>query len=206
MGQSAYHRLTDVLSRSVDDSFDMRSLTPINFQQWIDANRHLLRPPVGNKVVYSDSEFIIQVVGGPNSRKDFHVDPGDEFFYQLEGRMVLRVVQDRRVTDVTILAGEIFLLPAQIPHSPQRLPDSVGLVIERRRRPGELDGLQWYCDNCSNLLYEEYFPLTNIETNFQPVIERFFSSLSLRTCKRCHAVMEPPAGAAGVPPGTHGSQ
>ena len=184
----------------------MRSLQPINFMQWINANRHLLRPPVGNKVIYSDSEFIIQVVGGPNTRKDFHVDPGDEFFYQLEGRMVLRVVENRRVTDVPIPAGEIFLLPAQVPHSPQRMPDSVGLVIERRRRPGEMDGLQWYCENCSNLLYEEYFPLTNIETAFQPVINRFFSNLSLRTCKRCHAVMEQPGAPAGASPEANGSQ
>jgi 3-hydroxyanthranilate 3,4-dioxygenase len=180
----------------------MRSLKPINFKQWIDDNRHLLRPPVGNKVVYADGEFIIQVVGGPNTRKDFHVDPGDEFFYQLEGQMVLRVVDQRRVTDVAIPAGDIFLLPANVPHSPQRLPDSVGLVVERRRRAGELDGLQWYCENCSNLLYEEYFPLSNIETSFQPVINRFFSSLSLRTCSRCRAVMEQPA----APVGSHGSQ
>jgi 3-hydroxyanthranilate 3,4-dioxygenase len=180
----------------------MRTLKPIDFQHWIDANRHLLRPPVGNKVVYDDGEFIIQVVGGPNSRKDFHVDPGDEFFYQLEGRMVLRVVEHRQVSDIPIAAGEILLLPALIPHSPQRLPDSVGLVIERRRRQGEMDGLQWYCENCSNLLYEEFFPLSNIETQFQPVIQRFFGSLSLRTCKRCQAVLQPPDTAVGA----HGSQ
>jgi 3-hydroxyanthranilate 3,4-dioxygenase len=181
----------------------MRALKPINFKQWIDSNRHLLRPPVGNKVVYSDSEFIIMAVGGPNTRKDFHVDPADEFFYQLEGQMVLRVVENGRIVDVPIGAGEILLLPPQIPHSPQRYPDSVGLVIERRRRPGELDGLQWYCENCSRLLYEEFFPLTNIETQFPPIINRFFGALSLRTCKHCHAVMEPPSAASRE---NHGSQ
>lgn len=180
----------------------MRTLRPINFKQWIDANRHLLRPPVGNKVVYTDSEFIVQVVGGPNTRKDFHVDPAEEFFYQLEGTMVLRIVENGGISDVPIPAGDILLLPAQTPHSPQRHPNSVGLVIERRRRAGELDGLQWYCENCSNLLYEEFFPLTNIETQFQPVINRFFGSLSLRTCKRCHAIMQPPTSV----PETHGTQ
>jgi 3-hydroxyanthranilate 3,4-dioxygenase len=180
----------------------MRSLKPINFKQWIDANRHLLKPPVGNKVVYTDSEFIIMVVGGPNHRKDFHVDPAEEFFYQLEGQMVLRVVENGRIGDVPIGEGEILLLPPQTPHSPQRHPNSVGLVIERRRRPGELDGLQWYCEDCSRLLYEEFFPLTNIETQFPPVFNRFFGSLSLRTCKHCHAVMEP---AAPIPE-THGTQ
>ena len=180
----------------------MPPLRPINFKHWIDANRHLLRPPVGNKVIYTDGEFIVQVVGGPNTRKDFHVDPGDEFFYQLEGQMVLRIVENGSVVDVPIPAGEILLLPAHIPHSPQRFANSVGLVIERRRRPGEQDGLQWYCENCSNLLYEEFFPLTNIETQFQPVINRFFGSLSLRTCKRCHAIMEPPT----APHESHGTQ
>lgn len=180
----------------------MRPLKPINFKQWIDANRHLLQPPVGNKIVYTDSEFIIMVVGGPNARKDFHVDPAEEFFYQLEGEMVLRVVENSRILDVPIRTGEILLLPPRTPHSPQRHPNSVGLVIERRRRPGELDGLQWYCEHCSRLLYEEFFPLTNIETQFAPVFNRFFGSLTLRTCKHCHAVMEPPA----VTHDAHGTQ
>ncbi len=190
------------LLRTMSEIIDMPPLQPIDFKQWIDANRHLLRPPVGNKVVYQDSEFIIMVVGGPNSRKDFHVDPAEEFFHQLEGRMVLRVVRDGRIEDVPIRAGEILLLPPKVPHSPQRLPESVGLVIERRRRPGELDGLQWYCERCGALLYEEFFPLTNIEAQFPPVFDRFFGSRSLRTCKHCGAVMEPPGSAAGI----HGAQ
>ncbi len=180
----------------------MRTIKPIDFKRWIDANRHLLRPPVGNKVVYEDGEFIIMVVGGPNARKDFHVDPAEEFFHQLEGDMLLRLVQDGRIVDQPIRAGEILLLPPQVPHSPQRYPDSVGLVIERRRRAGELDGLQWYCERCERLLYQEFFALTNIETQFPPVFDRFFGSLSLRTCKHCHAIMEPPA----PPAAAHDSQ
>jgi len=62
-----------------------RELRAFNFKRWIDEHRHLLKPPVGNKLVFTDSEFIIMVVGGPNARRDFHVDPGEEFFYQLEG-------------------------------------------------------------------------------------------------------------------------
>jgi 3-hydroxyanthranilate 3,4-dioxygenase len=186
----------------MSEIIDMPPLRPIDFKQWIDANRHLLRPPVGNKLVYQDSEFIIMAVGGPNSRKDFHVDPAEEFFQQLEGRMVLRVVRDGRIEDVPIAAGEILLLPPKVPHSPQRMPDSVGLVIERRRRPGELDGLQWYCERCGQLLYEDFFPLTNIELQFRPVFDRFFGSLSLRTCKHCGAVMDPPVPAAAA----HGTQ
>ena len=182
----------------MSESVDMPPLHSIDFKQWIASNRHLLRPPVGNKLVYRDSEFIIMAVGGPNSRKDFHVDPGEEFFQQIEGEMVLRVVQDGRISDVPIRSGEILLLPAGIPHSPQRFADSVGLVIERRRKPGELDGLQWYCENCQRLLYQEFFALTDIETQFPPVFSRFFGSLSLRTCRHCGTVMEPPSTAAAA--------
>jgi 3-hydroxyanthranilate 3,4-dioxygenase len=180
----------------------MRPLHPIDLKPWIDANRHLLRPPVGNKLIYQDSEFIIMAVGGPNSRKDFHVDPAEEFFQQLEGAMVLRVVENGRIAEVPIRAGEILLLPPQIPHSPQRFANSVGLVIERRRREGELDGLQWYCEHCQRLLYQEFFALTDIETQFPPVFRRFFGDPALRTCKHCGAVMEPPAAAEN----TSGSQ
>ncbi|HEY6452770.1 MAG TPA: 3-hydroxyanthranilate 3,4-dioxygenase [Steroidobacteraceae bacterium] len=180
----------------------MHPLRPIDFTQWVDANRHLLRPPVGNKLLYQDSEFLVMAVGGPNSRKDFHVDPAEEFFHQLEGTMVLRVVENGRINDLPLRAGQMLLLPPRVPHSPQRHPDSVGLVIERRRRAGELDGLQWYCERCQRLLYEEFFALTSIETQFPPVFNRFFGSLSLRTCKHCHAVMEPPVPADAA----HGSQ
>ena len=168
-------------------------LKAFDFKKWIGENEHLLKPPVGNKVVYRDTEFIIMVVGGPNSRKDFHVDPAEEFFYQLEGEMVLRVVEDGRPRDLPIRAGEILLLPPNVPHSPQRMANSVGLVIERQRRPGELDGLQWYCEHCDALLYEERFALTDIETQFPPVFARFFGNESLRTCRRCGTVMSAPS-------------
>lgn len=176
----------------------MGDLQAFNFRQWIDAHRHLLKPPVGNKLVFHDTEFIIMVVGGPNARRDFHVDPAEEFFYQLEGDMVLRVAEHGSLRDVPIRAGDILLLPPGVPHSPRRSAGSVGLVIERQRRAGELDGLQWYCEQCSALLYEEFFALTNIESQFPPVFERFFGNVALRTCKRCGTVMAPPA-AAGAP-------
>jgi len=168
----------------------IQSLQAFNLRQWIDANRAQLRPPVGNKRVFRDGDFIIMVVGGPNARKDFHVDPGEEFFYQLEGDMVLRTVQDGRAVEVPIRAGEVLLIPPKLPHSPQRPANTVGLVIERVRRAGELDGFQWYCERCGQLLYEEFFELTDIEKQFPPVFERFFASAAKRTCARCGAVME----------------
>jgi len=168
----------------------MQSPHAFNLQRWIDENRPLLKPPVGNKCLFGEGDFIVMVVGGPNARKDYHVDPGDEFFYQLEGDMVLKTMQEGRPVDLPIRQGEILMLPANVPHSPQRKANTVGLVVERRRRPGELDGFQWFCENCNNLLYEEFFPLTSIETQFPPIFERYFANRDLRTCKRCGAVME----------------
>jgi 3-hydroxyanthranilate 3,4-dioxygenase len=168
----------------------MDSLQAFNFKRWIDDHRHLLQPPVGNKRVFSDGDFIIMVVGGPNARKDYHVDPGQEFFYQLEGDMVLKTVQNGRFVDVPIREGEILLLPAGVPHSPQRRANTVGLVIERQRRPAEQDGFQWYCESCGNLLYQEFFELTDIEKQFPLVFDRFFASQDKRTCRNCGTVME----------------
>jgi 3-hydroxyanthranilate 3,4-dioxygenase len=165
---------------------------PFNFKQWIDEHRHLLKPPVGNQCVYDDDDFIVMVVGGPNSRKDYHWDEGEELFYQLEGDIKVQVQEDGKAIDVAIREGEMFLLPPRIPHNPVRGPNTVGLVIERKRREGELDGLLWFCENCNNKLYEEYFQLTDITTQFQGVFEKFYSSEDLRTCKKCRAVMQPP--------------
>jgi len=162
-----------------------QTLSPIHFQRWIDEHRHLLKPPVGNRLVYEDEEFIIMVVGGPNARTDFHVDPAEEFFHQIEGSMVLRLVQDGAIHDVEIKAGEIFLLRADVPHSPQRQAGGVGLVVERRRKPGEKDGLRWYCERCVTPVYEETFELKDITKDFPPVFDRFYADAKNRTCRTC---------------------
>ena len=171
----------------------MEPLRAFDFRRWIDEHRHLLKPPVGNKRVFRNTEFIVMVVGGPNARKDYHVDPAEELFYQLEGEMLLRTVQDGRRVEVPIREGEMLLLPPRVPHSPQRFAGTVGLVIERERRAGELDGFQWYCERCDALLHEEYVQLTDIETQLPPIFERFFGQLERRTCRLCWALMELPA-------------
>jgi 3-hydroxyanthranilate 3,4-dioxygenase len=170
----------------------MSLLPPIDLKRWIDDNRALLKPPVGNKCIV-DGDFIIMIVGGPNARTDYHYDEGPEFFYQLEGEMVLKVQDDGVARDIPIRAGEIFYLPARTPHSPQRMPDSIGLVVERRRVAGERDGLMWFCENCNHKLYEEYFVLGSIESDFPPVFEKFYRSLDARTCKQCGTVHPAPA-------------
>lgn len=170
----------------------MSIIRPFGFMKWIDENRHLLKPPVNNKVVYKDTEFIIMVVGGPNSRKDYHFNESEEFFYQLKGDIIVKIQEDGKSVEVPIKEGEIFLLPPKVPHNPVRFKDTIGLVIERRRREGEKDGLLWFCENCNNKLFEEYFTLTDITTQFQSVFEKFYGNDGLRTCKKCAHKMEPP--------------
>lgn len=166
-------------------------LPPINFKKWIEENRHLMKPPVGNKCVY-DGDFIVMVVGGPNSRKDYHFQDGPEFFYQLEGDIQVGIVEDGKQKIYDIKEGEIFYVPPKTPHSPRRPANTVGLVIERKRTPEELDGFQWYCENCHQKLHEKFFTLTDIVSQLPPLLKEFYDSKELRTCKNCGAVMEPP--------------
>ena len=157
---------------------------PFNLQAWIENHRHLLKPPVGNKCMV-DGDFIVMIVGGPNLRSDYHFDEGPEFFHQLEGEMVLRIQEEGRVRDIPIRAGEVFYLPPRVPHSPQRMPGSIGLVIERKRLSHELDGLMWFCERCNTRLYEEFFQLVNIEKDFPAVFEKYYRSREARTCRSC---------------------
>ena len=165
---------------------------PIDFKNWIEENRHLLKPPVGNSVVYDEGDFMIMVVGGPNSRKDYHVDPVEEFFYQLEGNMLLKIMDNGKPVDVPIQEGEIFLLPKNIPHSPQRFENTVGLVVEYQREEGALDAFQWYCDVCNKMLHEVKLDLENIVTQLPPLFDAYWNDMDARTCESCGAVQEKP--------------
>ncbi len=170
----------------------MNALKAFNFRAWIDQHREFLKPPVCNRQIFRDSEFIIMVVGGPNSRSDYHEDPGEEFFYQIEGDMLLRTMQDGGRVDIPIREGEMLLLPARVPHSPQRYQNTVGLVIERQRRPEEQDGFLWYCEHCQYPLYAEYLSLHDIENQLPPLFEHFYGSLEKRTCQACGTVAHKP--------------
>ena len=164
---------------------------PFNLQSWIAENRERLKPPVANREIYAGSEFIVMVVGGPNARSDYHVDEGPELFLQIEGDMLLKTVQDGRFVDVPIRAGDIFLLPPRVPHSPRRFADTVGLVVERQRRSDERDGFMWFCERCGTKLHEKFLHVADIVTDLPPVLERFAMSEKLRTCKVCGHVSPP---------------
>lgn len=167
-------------------------LAPFNLQQWINDNRDLLKPPIGNKNLYIEAgDFIVMIVGGPNARKDYHYNESEELFYQIEGDMTVRVQLDGKAKDIIIKEGDIFLLPGNVPHSPMRGPNTVGLVIEKVRKGTDLvDGLMWFCENCNNKLHEFRFPLVNIEDDFLSRFKEFYSSKDLRSCNSCGHEME----------------
>ena len=162
-------------------------LAAFNFSKWIDAHADQLKPPVGNQMVFREAEdLIVQVVGGPNARTDYHDDPYEEFFFQLRGNMVLKVIEDGEPRDIPIREGEIFLLPAHMRHSPQR-PEagSVGLVVEKIRPTGAIDGFEWYCPQCHALLHRVEVQLRNIVKDLPPLFDAFYASMERRTCKSC---------------------
>lgn len=181
----------------------MSRLHAFNFQAWIDEHRHLLKPPVGNKLIWEDVNLMAFVVGGPNRRTDFHDDPVDEFFYQLEGDMVLKIHDDGEFYDVVVREGDVFMLPAHVRHSPQRpMAGSVGLVLEPQRPPGEKDAFEWYCFECGSLVHRAEVLLQSIVDDLPPLYESFYSDEQARTCPGCGAIhpgKEPPAGWVVLP-------
>ncbi|TAE06231.1 MAG: 3-hydroxyanthranilate 3,4-dioxygenase [Bacteroidetes bacterium] len=164
-----------------------------NLKEWINENRDLLKPPVCNKEVYPGGDFIIMIIGGPNERKDYHYNETPEFFYQIEGDATLKLIENGEFKDVLIKEGDMYLLPAGIPHSPQRGAGTVGLVIEMKRKPENTDGFQWYCDNCHSMLYEEYCKLVNISQQLPEIFNKFNGNETLHKCSKCGDVLKVPA-------------
>ncbi|MDC0189397.1 3-hydroxyanthranilate 3,4-dioxygenase [Flavobacteriales bacterium] len=164
---------------------------PFNLYEWIDKNKNLLKPPVGNKNLYVESgDYIVMIVGGPNARKDYHYNETEELFFQIKGDIVVKTQQEGKMQEISIKEGEMFLLPAKVPHSPIRSKDSIGLVIEKKRELHHKDGLMWFSEKENALLFEEYFHLTNIEKDFLPVFKKFYQSEKLRTCPVSGEIMD----------------
>ena len=163
---------------------------PFNLHKWIEENRDLLKPPVGNKNLYPLGEdYIVMIVGGPNARKDYHYNETEELFYQLEGTITVTIQEGGQAKTMKLGPGDMYLHPAKVPHNPVREAGSIGLVVERKR-PTHTDGLLWYCENCNHKLHEVYFTLDNIEKDFLPRFKEFYESEELRTCDKCGTVME----------------
>lgn len=162
------------------------SLAPINLQAWVEQNRHLLKPPVGNKPIW-DGDYLVMVVGGPNQRTDYHINPGPELFYQVEGDIVLRIMEDGAPRDVPIRQGELFLLPAGVPHSPQRPANTVGLVVEVPKFAKGTNHLRWYCRNCGNVLHDIPFEPVDLGKQIKAMLAEFAGNTEAHICKKCGA-------------------
>jgi 3-hydroxyanthranilate 3,4-dioxygenase len=165
----------------------MSALAPLNLNAWIDEHRHLLKPPVGNACIWN-SNLLVMVVGGPNARSDYHINPGEELFYQVEGDIVLRIIEDGRPRELPIKQGELFLLPAGVPHSPQRPAGTVGLVVEQPRASREDQHLRWFCKECGAILHDVSFQPADIGKQIKAALEEFNGNEKLRTCKACGTV------------------
>jgi 3-hydroxyanthranilate 3,4-dioxygenase len=173
----------------------MQPLVAFDLWAWIEDNRHAFEPPVGNKVIWEDSQFTAMIVRGPNARRDFHVDPSDEIFFMLKGAMQLEYMKESARHSQTIREGGLMLVPALTPHAPHRPADTWGLVVEVKRHPGQTESLVWFCDRCDARLHEVTMHVGDIEKDLKAAIERFDASIALRTCRRCGHVQpeKPPA-------------
>ncbi len=164
-------------------------LVPLPLLRWIEEHHDDFSGPVSNRVLWPDSDFIFMVVRGANARNDFHIDPGDEIFYQIEGTIRVDIIDDAgQIVPQMVQAGELFLVPAGVPHAPMRPAGSWGVVIERQRREDEMDQVLWICDNCGADVHRATFHLSNIETELRELLEGFASDEALRTCAVCGTV------------------
>jgi 3-hydroxyanthranilate 3,4-dioxygenase len=162
-------------------------LKGFNLKQWIEENR-------GNwgqrRVIWQDSDFIAFVTRGPNRRKDYHINPGDEIFYQLEGELNLHYLDHEKHDLAVLKAGELFLLPGKVPHSPRRADGSWTLVIERKRTKEEQDRFIWPCEKCGNKLFETEVRFDDPGDAVSRATQSLRADPTLATCKRCGGVLE----------------
>ncbi|MFF4416461.1 3-hydroxyanthranilate 3,4-dioxygenase [Streptosporangium sp. NPDC001559] len=165
-------------------------IPPIDFTKWIDEHAHLLKPPVGNKVIFEGAnDLIVMVVGGPNARTDFHVDPYEELFYQVRGNMHINVMTEDGPETVHVKEGQMWLLPPNLPHSPQRPEEgSVGFLVERIRPEGVLEKFRWYCQDCDAVVHEVELQVRDIVSDLPPIFQAFYDDEKARTCGNCGAL------------------
>jgi len=178
----------------------MKPLISRDLWKWIEEHRDAFAPPVGNKVIWEDSQFTAMMIAGPNARRDFHVDPSDELFYMLRGDMTLEYIEDGGRREQVIREGEVLLVPAMTPHSPHRPPGSWGLVVEIKRRPEQSESLLWFCERCDAPLREVTMHVADIEGELKSAIQHFDDSPELRTCRKCGHV-QPERAPVPAPPG-----
>jgi 3-hydroxyanthranilate 3,4-dioxygenase len=157
----------------------MKPLIAFTLWQWIEAYRRDFEPPVGNKVIWEDSQFTAMIIHGPKARRDFHVDPSDEIFDMLKGEMVLEYMHDGKRQEQIIREGELLLVPAFTPHSPHRPADTWGLVVKIKRTPIHTEVLLWFCERCHAQLHAVTMNVADIDTELKAAIEQFDATVEM---------------------------
>lgn len=165
----------------------MDFLSTYDLKKWVAENRSYFKPPFRtNKLLVTHKDFLVMILRGPNTRLDFHIQPGDEFFYQVEGDMELVVKPEgERRQAIKIKEGEIFVLPGGMPHSPRRFANTWGLVIERKRRQEETEEFAWFCEQCDELVLSRVVNQGNIPEQVTAVYAAFNADERLRSCRSC---------------------
>lgn len=170
---------------------------PFHLMRWIEEHRHEFKPPVMNKQFCSDADDVIVFVSvGPNNRNDYHVNPTEELFYQLEGDIAVKIrpPDGSPPRHVVIREGEMWLCPRMVPHRPQRPEGTIGLIVEFPRvvdGKTHEDGLRWYCEECDTLVHEASFRLAHIDEDLHKVMDGFWGGPeSGRTCPKCATVIQ----------------
>jgi 3-hydroxyanthranilate 3,4-dioxygenase len=170
----------------------MKVQSPINLHRWVEENRHLFKPPVANKYLYEGRDFFVMAIAGPNARNDFHLVDSEEYFYQVKGDIKVRCREGDKIIDHIVREGETFFIPPNVPHSPQRPPNTLGVVVERTRPAGETEHILFYCDGCSRLVRDIEFDCKDIVEHFSQTMESFWKDDANRTCKHCGKKVDKP--------------
>jgi 3-hydroxyanthranilate 3,4-dioxygenase len=165
---------------------------PTDLNKWIEENRHLFKPPVSNLYLYDGRDFFVMIIMGPNARNDFHKVDSEEFFYQLKGDIKVRIREGECIVDHLVREGETFFIPPNVPHAPVRPPNTVGLVVERRRPSGEHEHVIFYCEKCGAVVEDIDFDCADIVQHFSQAMIDFWNDDQRRTCKRCGQKVEQP--------------
>ncbi|MSR41534.1 MAG: 3-hydroxyanthranilate 3,4-dioxygenase [Phycisphaerales bacterium] len=167
--------------------------SPFHLLNWVMANRAHFKPPVANKYLYSGRDFFVMIIVGPNARNDFHQVDSEEFFLQIKGDIIVKTIENGCVRNNIVKEGEVFFIPPNVIHSPQRGPDTIGLVVERRRPEGEPEHIMFFCEKCEALVYDKVFNCKDIVVHFARAMHEFWADTALCTCKKCgHVITKPP--------------
>ncbi len=145
-------------------------------------------------VMWQEEGSLAFVARGREYRSEFHIDPSDEVMYMIKGEMNLHFRSPDGAEDISVLKeGEAIFTAAGIPHSPRFPPDAFLLVLERKRREGEIDRFHWFCPECDAFLHEETFIVNDYRLDpVSKAYQNFFDSEEFRTCSECGNVMLSP--------------